>query len=114
MQPETEVSIANFWFPAFQFSMSFVPGIYRIVMAVYKRSMRKKEERKRKKNKTDTDTISNRSLALMNKREKKFKFIIVICTETIEILVLVLTLTLFLCSLGVTLCVPDDITYDSR
>ena len=114
MQPETEVSIANFWFPVFQFTMSFVPAVYRIVMAIYRRALRKREERKQKAKGNTGDAVSNISLDRMNKKEKKFKFIIAICTETIEIVVILLTLAVFICSLGVTLCVSGNITYDSR
>jgi len=119
MQPETEVSIANFWFPAFQFTMTFVPGISRIISAIYKYISGKR------KNKNQENPLeSNKGCSA-----RKIKFIIgqfylnstynlyislVICTEAVEILVFLLTLVLFICSLGVTLCVPDGISFDAR
>jgi uncharacterized membrane protein YbhN (UPF0104 family) len=112
MQPETEVSIANFWFPLFQFGMSFVPGIARISMGTYRWTKKKRKNKTKQAEKAKKGKES--STERHERKENKFKFIIGICTETIEITVLILTLLLFICSLGVTLCVPDTISFDSR
>jgi len=59
VQPESEVSIANFWFPVFQFIVRVVPAVYRIVLNITRRVLRKRKEPKQNaKNNTD-DVVSN-------------------------------------------------------
>ena len=111
MQPETEVSIANFWFPIFQFGMSFIPGIFRITRAIFRFLLFK-----RKRNQIKAENLTNRNEEKSSKlvKEKTFKFVMKIFTTSVEIVVLVITFVIFLCSMGVTLCVSGDVAFDTR
>ena len=46
--PQT-VSLASFWIPAFQFIMSFVPGVYHIYLLITNWRQKKRERKQRKK-----------------------------------------------------------------